>query len=63
MTEQNNKCNARDHVSDVILRKYFCVKNLYSHVIDNHNKDLQTSNCTRQCQINRADPREVKDNS
>ena len=27
LTEQN-KCNARDQAIDVVLRKYFCVKNL-----------------------------------
>ena len=27
LTKQNNKCNARDQVSDLMLRKYFCVKN------------------------------------
>ena len=40
-----------------------CVKNLCRHVIDNHNRDLQVSNCAKDCRLNRAEPREVKDNS
>ena len=40
LTKQNNKCNARDQVSDSIVRKYFCIENLYCHVIDNHSRDL-----------------------
>ena len=24
LTEQNNKCDARDYISDVVLWKYFC---------------------------------------
>ena len=62
MTEQN-KCNAREQASDVVLRKYFCVKNLRRHVIDNNSRDLQTSNRAKECQLNRAEPRERKDNS
>ena len=50
-------------VRDGMLRKYFCVKNLCHHVIDNHSRDLQTSNCAKKCQINQVEPREVKDNS
>ena len=62
--EQNHKCNARDHqASDVVLRKYFCVKNLRRHVIENHSRDLQASNSAKECQLNRAEPQEVKDNS
>ena len=45
--KQNNKCNARDQASDVVLRKLLCVKYLHRHVIDNHSRDLQTSNCAR----------------
>ena len=43
--KQNNRCNARDQTSDVVLRKLLCVKNLRRHVIDNHSMDLQASNC------------------
>ena len=39
--------NARDHASDVVLRKLLCVKYLCRHVIDNHSRDLQASNCAR----------------
>ena len=44
---QNNKCNAKDQASNVVLRKLFCVKYLRRHVIDNHSRDLQASNCAR----------------
>ena len=63
MTEQNNKCNARDQASDVVLLKYICVKNLRRHVIDNYSSDLQTSKRSKQCQLNREKLREIKDNS
>ena len=45
--KQNNKCNARDQASDVVLRKLLCVKHLCRHIIDNHSRDLQASNCAR----------------
>ena len=63
MTEQKNKCNARDQASDVVLLKYICVKNLRRHVIDNYSSDLQTSKRSKQCQLNRENLREIKDNS
>ena len=63
MAEQNNKCNARDQASDVVLLKYICVKNLRRHVIDNYSSDLQTSKRSKQCQLNRENLREIKDNS
>ena len=63
MTEQNNKCNARDQTSDVVMLKYICVKNLRRHVIDNYSSDLQTSKRSKQCQLNRENLREIKDNS
>ena len=44
---KQNKCNARDQVSDVALRKLLCVKNLHRHVIDNHSRDRQASNSAR----------------
>ena len=34
-------------VSDIVLRKLFCVKNLSLHVIDNHSRGLLASNCAR----------------
>ena len=43
--KQNNKCDARDQVSDVVLRKLLCVKYLRLHVIDNHSRDLHASIC------------------
>ena len=46
LTEQN-KCNARDQAIDVVLRKYFCVKNLCHHIQGKHSRDLQASNCAR----------------
>ena len=63
LTEQNNKYNARDQAGDVVLWKYFCVKNLCRYVIGNHNRDSQTSNSSKVSQLNRAESREVKDNS
>ena len=33
------------------------------HFINNHSRDLRASNCSRECQLNRAEPREVKHNS
>ena len=63
LTEQNDKCNARDQVSDVLQRKYFRVKNLCRHVINNHSRDLQARNCAKECQSNREEQREVKGTS
>ena len=63
LTEENNKCNARDQVSDGMLRKYFCVKYLRRHVIDNHSRNVQASNCAKECQLNGTEPRTVKGNS
>ena len=45
--EQNNKCNARDHTSNYVLRKLLCVKYLRRNVINNQSRDLQASNCER----------------
>ena len=55
LTEQNNKCNASDEVKDGMLRKY-CQESLSPH----HSRDLQDSNCAKECQLNRAETREVK---
>ena len=41
----NKTINARDQACDVVLRKYFCVKNVCRRVIDNHSWDLQPSKC------------------
>ena len=49
----------RVQASDVMLKKFFCAK----YLIDNHSTDFQTSNSTKECQFNRAKPREVKSNS
>ena len=50
-------------VSDGMLRKYFRVKCLCRHVIDNHSRNLQAGNCAKECQLNHAKPQEIKDNS
>ena len=50
-------------LSDAMLRKYFYIKYLCRHVIDNHGRSLQAGNCEKRCELNRAEPREVKDNS
>ena len=43
-------------------RKYFYIKYLCFCIKDNHRKNLSTSNCASECQLNSAKPREVKDN-
>ena len=48
-------------VSDSMLWKYFCVKYICGLVKGNHRKNLQT--VKKECQLNRAKPPEVKDNS
>ena len=57
-----NECNARDQASDVVLRKLFCVKYLRRQVIDNHSRDLKLAT-VQECQLNRAEPQEIKENS
>ena len=47
----------------VCLRKFFCIKDLCLHFKDSHRKNLKTENCVKECQLNRAKPRELKDNS
>ena len=44
-----SQCNAtRDQASDVVLRKWLCIKHLCRHVIENRSRaDLQASNCAR----------------
>ena len=63
LTEQINKCNIRVQVSDGMLTKYFCMKYLCCHVIDNHSREPQAGKCAKERQLNRAKPREVKSNS
>ena len=46
----------RVQVSDGTLTKYFRVKYLCRHVIGNYSRNLQASNCAKDCQLNRADP-------
>ena len=50
-------------VSDGMLRKYFGVKYICRHVIDNHSRNLQASNGSKECQLNQGRPQDVKDNS
>ena len=45
--KQNNKYNARDQASDVMLRKLLSVQYFHYHVIDNLSRDPQASNCVR----------------
>ena len=45
--KQNNKCNGRDQASDDVLRKSLCVKYIHHHIIRNHSRDPQASNCAR----------------
>ena len=47
LTEQNNKCKARVEVSDDILSKDFCIKDLCLFIKDNHRRSLQDGNCKR----------------
>ena len=56
-----NKTNGnkqRRYTEEILLYKYLC-----RLVIDNHSRNLQTNNCSKECQSNRAESREVKDNS
>ena len=46
-----------------MLRKFFYIKCLCRHVIDNYSRNLQTGNCANECQLNQAKQRKVKDNS
>ena len=46
-----------------MLWKYFCTKYLCLRVKDNHMKILQASKYVKVFQLDRAKPREVKDNS
>ena len=47
----------------VCWRKCICMKYLFWHIKDNHRKNLQASNCAKECQWNWAKPPEVKDNT
>ena len=57
------KCNARVQVSDGMLRKYFCIKYLCRHIINNHSRTLQAENCAKEYLLNRVKSREVKESS
>ena len=61
--EQNSKCDTRVEVSDGMLWKYLCIKDLCLHVKDNYRKNLQAGNCAKERQLNHAKLREIKDNS
>ena len=60
-----NKANVvpEAQVSDGMLRKYFCVKCLCRHVIDNRSRNLQANNCAKECQLNPVEPQKTKYNS
>ena len=47
--KQNNrcKCNGRDQCGDVVPRKSICVKYIHRHIIANHSRVLQATNCAR----------------
>ena len=60
--KHNNKCIARDQASDVVLKKLLCVYYLRRHVIDNHSRTFNLAT-VQECQLNRAEPQEVKDSS
>ena len=62
LTEQN-KCNARVQFTKGMMWKYFCIKYLCPRAKDNHRKNLQAMNFAKKCQLNRAKPQKVKDNS
>ena len=59
---QNKTINAVQ-VSNGMLQKYFCIKDLCLWIKDIHRKNLQAGNCAKECQINWEKPWEVKDNS
>ena len=46
-----------------MFSEFFCGKYLCHHDIDNHSRNLEAGNCAKECQSNRAKPREGKDNS
>ena len=59
--KHNNKCNGRNQASDIVLRKLLCVKYLRRHVLNIVGTfELAT---VPECQLNRAEPQEVKENS
>ena len=60
---ERNKCNARVQFSYDMLREFFCIRYLCRHVKDIHRRNLQAGNCAEECQLNRAKPGELKDNS
>ena len=46
LTEQKNNCNARVHISNSKLCKYFYVKDLCLRIKVNHRKDFEAGKCT-----------------
>ena len=54
MSTEQNRCNARVQVSDVMLTRFFCGKYLCRHILVNHIRKLQTSNCAKECQLDWA---------
>ena len=59
--KQNNKCNARDQVSDVVLRKSLCAKYIHHYIIDI--AGIFKLATVQESQLNRVEPQEIKDNS
>ena len=53
--KQNNKCNARDQASHVVLRKLLYVKYLRRHVINNIAGTVKLATA-QECQLNWAEP-------
>ena len=45
-----------------MLLKYFCIKDLCLRVKDNHRKNLQASNCAKECQLNWGKSRQIMTN-
>ena len=46
-----------------MLWKFFYIKNIWLRVKEVHEKNLQAASCAKECQLNRAKPREVKGGS
>ena len=63
LTEQNSECNARVQVSDSMLRRCSHIKDICLRVNDIHGRKIQAGNWSRECQLNRPKPQEVKDNT
>ena len=57
------RCIARVQVSNNILWKYFCTKDLHLCLKGVHKKGLQAGNCANKFKLNLSKPRQVKGNS